>query len=72
MRNALGEVNLVRMIGVYLFIFLAFSSQFSSVFRLSMKMSISLVGIRQLNSNFLLDKQLFQAFKRPWIDILNC
>lgn len=72
MRNALGEVNLVRMIGVYLFIFLAFSSQFSSVFHLSMKMSISLVGIRQLNSNFLLDKQLFQAFKRPWIDILNC
>lgn len=72
MRNDLGEFNLVRMIGVYLFLFLAVSSQFSSVFRLSMKMSISLVGIRQLNSNFLLDKQLFQAFKTPWIDILNC
>lgn len=70
-KNDLGEFNLFRMVGVSVFIFLAVSALFSRAFHLSVKMSVSLVEIRQLNSNFLFDKQLFQAFKMPWVDILS-
>ena len=51
-KNDLGEFNLFRMVGASVFIFLAVSAQFSRAFHLSMKMSVSLVEIRQLNSNF--------------------
>lgn len=51
-KNDLGEFNLFRMVGASAFIFLAVSAQFSRAFHLSMKMSVSLVEIRQLNSNF--------------------
>lgn len=64
-QNGSGECSLLIMTGI------CTSLQFLLVFHLSMKMSVSLVEIRQLNGNFLFDKQLFQAFKMPWVDILS-
>lgn len=47
------------------------SKEVSAGFHLSVKMCVSLAEMRHLKCSAQFDKQLFQEFQMPWVDILN-